>query len=350
MSTGQLTDDNDYFVAALNDGTTAKIPWSAIAKKIVSDNIVGTDGIDASVNNNVATFGISVDDLTQVNTPGTLDPSTYFIIKTPSAIQKIAWASLYGQILFNSIKAGENIDITQKTTSFPFEIIISSTASGSKWYYSTIQPSSANEGDYWINTASGNNLAVYQYTNSKWTATGIYLKGTDGATPYIDNTSKHWIIGETDTGIVAEGQDGAQGQQGVPGNDGYSVSISVSPITGGHRLTINSTDPEVPTQTIDVMDGIEIIQTTSDNRQVTLLAADWIGEVAPYTQTVACSAMTALVVPEVGVVISDTVATGLEQQKQWGYITRAVSGAGDITFYCYKTKPTIDLIANVKVV
>jgi hypothetical protein len=32
--------------------------------------------------------------------------------------------------------------------------------------------------------------------------------GTDGVTPHIDSTSKHWMIGSTDTGIVAEGQDG----------------------------------------------------------------------------------------------------------------------------------------------
>jgi hypothetical protein len=29
--------------------------------------------------------------------------------------------------------------------------------------------------------------------------------GTDGITPHIDPTSKHWMIGSTDTGIVAEG-------------------------------------------------------------------------------------------------------------------------------------------------
>ena len=32
--------------------------------------------------------------------------------------------------------------------------------------------------------------------------------GTNGVTPHIDSTSKHWMIGTTDTGVVAEGQDG----------------------------------------------------------------------------------------------------------------------------------------------
>ena len=33
--------------------------------------------------------------------------------------------------------------------------------------------------------------------------------GIDGVTPHIDSTTKHWMIGATDTGVVAEGQDGS---------------------------------------------------------------------------------------------------------------------------------------------
>ena len=41
--------------------------------------------------------------------------------------------------------------------------------------------------------------------------------GTDGVTPHIDSTSKHWMIGTTDTGVVAEGQDGTDGTDGTDG-------------------------------------------------------------------------------------------------------------------------------------
>ena len=44
--------------------------------------------------------------------------------------------------------------------------------------------------------------------------------GTDGITPHIDPTSKHWMIGSTDTGIVAEGQNGTNGQDGTNGTNG----------------------------------------------------------------------------------------------------------------------------------
>ena len=47
--------------------------------------------------------------------------------------------------------------------------------------------------------------------------------GQDGITPHIDPSTKHWMIGETDTGVVAEGQDGSDGQDGSNGVDGKSA-------------------------------------------------------------------------------------------------------------------------------
>lgn len=50
----------------------------------------------------------------------------------------------------------------------------------------------------------------------------------------------------------ANGADGAQGPKGDPGEDGFSPTVSVQDITGGHRVTI--TDATGP-HTFDVMDG-----------------------------------------------------------------------------------------------
>ena len=44
--------------------------------------------------------------------------------------------------------------------------------------------------------------------------------GENGITPHIDETTKHWMIGNTDTGIVAEGPQGATGPQGPQGDTG----------------------------------------------------------------------------------------------------------------------------------
>lgn len=46
--------------------------------------------------------------------------------------------------------------------------------------------------------------------------------GTDGITPHIDETTKHWFIGETDTGVLAEGINGVDGTNGQDGADGYT--------------------------------------------------------------------------------------------------------------------------------
>ena len=51
---------------------------------------------------------------------------------------------------------------------------------------------------------------------------------------------------------IMDGADGQDGQDGQDGSDGVSPTITVTEITGGHRLTI--TDAE-QTQTVDVLDG-----------------------------------------------------------------------------------------------
>lgn len=295
FNTGSLSNNNDFFVIATNSGSTVKIPYSALA-----------------------TF-----------------------------------------LLGTSLVQGNNITIVDATQQDGIKrYSISATTTGSMWYFGDVQPISANENDYWLRTDNSHYGEVDQYDGTIWTQVGTFAgrdgqngqDGQDGITPTIDSTSKHWMIGSTDTGIVAEGQDGATGATGATGADGTSISFTTSSISGGHSVTISSTDPNVNDQTFNVMDGTQVIQTTSDNRSLTLTATNWQGASAPYTQLVSFSGMTSNVIPEISVVISSTVQTGLEQQKQWSYVTRAVSDTDSITFYCYKTKPTIDLTVNVKVV
>lgn len=45
-------------------------------------------------------------------------------------------------------------------------------------------------------------------------------EGKDGITPHIDESTKHWFIGDTDTGILAEGRNGTNGTNGVDGQNG----------------------------------------------------------------------------------------------------------------------------------
>ena len=84
--------------------------------------------------------------------------------------------------------------------------------------------------------------------------------GRDGTTPHIGEDG-HWYIGDTDTGVVAEGKDGATGEKGEPGEkgetgangaDGYSPTASVS--KSGTVTTITITDKN-GTTTEEILDG-----------------------------------------------------------------------------------------------
>lgn len=49
-----------------------------------------------------------------------------------------------------------------------------------------------------------------------------------------------------------KGDKGERGERGLTGQDGISPTVSITPITGGHRITITDADGE---HSADVMDG-----------------------------------------------------------------------------------------------
>lgn len=56
-------------------------------------------------------------------------------------------------------------------------------------------------------------------------------KGADGITPHIGD-NKHWYIGDTDTGTVAEGRDGTDGADGADGQNGAD---GITPHIGANK-------------------------------------------------------------------------------------------------------------------
>lgn len=117
---------------------------------------------------------------------------------------------------------------------------------------------------------------------------------TNGITPHIDETTKNWFVGETDTGVLAEA---------------ISTVITNAVVYTG-----------------------------------TLAVDNWVGNTVPYTQEVAINGISEASRPYLYLSYStDDADTILEEQKQWSYITRAVASDNIITFYCYKNKPTITL-------
>ena len=91
-----------------------------------------------------------------------------------------------------------------------------------------------NAGRYVTNiTKSGDGIVITWNDNSTSTIETIKGDKGDKVTIEIDETSKNWIIDGVDTGICAEGKDGAAGQPGATGNDGVNAkSPSISETTG----------------------------------------------------------------------------------------------------------------------
>ena len=79
------------------------------------------------------------------------------------------------------------------------------------------------------------------------------------------------------------------------------------------------------------------------------LDTSWSGSSAPYTKTISVSGILSTDVPFIDIVMSGTYATDTARQEAWGYIYRAVTANGSITFYA-TDKPTVSLPLQIKVV
>lgn len=92
------------------------------------------------------------------------------------------------------------------------------------------------------------NWYVYDVTEKDFVDSGVHAQGPKGEK---GDTGDQGIQGETGP-QGPKGDTGDQGPKGDTGNDGVSPSITVTPIAGGHRVSITDADG---TKTFDVMDG-----------------------------------------------------------------------------------------------
>lgn len=79
------------------------------------------------------------------------------------------------------------------------------------------------------------------------------------------------------------------------------------------------------------------------------LDTTWSGTSAPYTKTVSVSGILSTDTPIIDVVMSGTYSTDEARIEAWGYIYRAVTANGSITFYATE-KPTVSLPIQIRVV
>ena len=115
------------------------------------------------------------------------------------------------------------------------------------------------------------NWFVWDITAGEWVDTGVAAGGggsggADGFSPAVtitDITGGHRVTITDKDHPSGQTFDVMDGEEGAPGTPGTSPSVSVATITGGHRITI--TDAAHPQgQSIDVMDGSDYVLTQDD--------------------------------------------------------------------------------------
>lgn len=83
--------------------------------------------------------------------------------------------------------------------------------------------------------------------------------GTDGVSPHIDSVTGNWFVGTTNTGVHAQGEPGAQGVQGIQGVQGPAGTNGISPhidsVTG--NWFVGTTDTNVHAQGPQGIQGVQ---------------------------------------------------------------------------------------------
>ena len=281
------------------------------------DNKEVIDKFSVDTNGNLLFNGqaVKADGIDFTALSGMLVQGDNIIISTDEVAQTITFnaSGIDFTSLSNALTTGNqsgiNVTADEKNNVFNFEVTGIPTLDIDSEGYWTINgergsnPTKAQGNDGFspiANISQTDTGATITIIDSSGNTTADIINGADGITPHIDETSKHWFVGETDTGIVAE--------------------------------------------------GVTTISTTSVTYTGTLSIDGWIGDTAPYTQDVEISGITSDLSPFIDLIVSDDVATSDKEMTQWSYITKATTGDNIITFRCNKTKPTIELNFKVKVV
>ena len=113
---------------------------------------------------------------------------------------------------------------------------------------------------------------------------------------------------------------------------------------GGYKVT-GLGDPEAAGDgaTKGYVDGKHFLATVS------LPAAGWAGDTAPYTQTVAVPGILETDRPHYGVIYSGTAEEKTAQKEGFALVDDLDTGAGSVTFTCFEEAPEVDLTVQLEV-
>lgn len=187
--------------------------------------------------------------------------------------------------------------------------------------------------------------------NVTQTELGATISVTDDngtTTANISNgTSAMLSVTQTITGCTVTATDSSgtttatitNGVNGTNGNDGksaYTIAVEEG-FSGDEAAWLNS------------LKGITTVTSSAVNLTGTLTADGW-SDTAPYTQTVTVTGLAEDGYPILDLITSTDTTTGINENKQWAYITKATTAENTLTVKCYEKKPTIALNFVIKVV
>ena len=214
-----------------------------------------------------------------------------------------------------------------------------------------------------------NKELIVDYTNGN-----VYVKGEDGVVHDISTSIANIVIQSpalTDSlKVTYNNLDGSEvtvtineaivdlvagikaNKEKLDQHDKVITSITSGSSSGGVTIIINPEDIQTyenhqfvtTTQLTEIANKISL-----DYKTVTLTTAGWSGSAAPYTQTVACSGLTADMHPTVDVVsTSGNYDNDSKASDAWCNIYGAVAAADSITFYA-SDKPDVNINVLVEI-
>lgn len=129
----------------------------------------------------------------------------------------------------------------------------------------------------------------------------------------------------------------------------YANRMKVTP-EGGNTFyaTVERADSPVTNGTPLNAETFNSMQAEIKAAVVTLTAAGWTGDAAPYSQTISVPGMTAAWVPGVpSIVAGDTMETNQAMQTALSCVSQITSAENALTFICYESVPESDVNLRV---
>ena len=273
LTWNSITVGSDYTLPVATDSTLGGVKVDGTTITVDSDGTIhGSSSYELPIASNTTLGGVKIDGTSiTINSDGVIS----------SAAQGLDFDALTSAMTTGTL-SGINITADSENERFNFEVTgIPTIAIDSEGYW-TINgergenPTKAQgvdgESGYSptakvVPTENGATITIIDQ-NGETNAT--ISNGTAGISPHINAVTGHWFIGETDTGVLAEGTNGR----------GIRSSNKTSSVDNVDTYTITYSD--TTTSSFDVTNGITTISTDKIDYTCTFKATDWSSSI-PYT-------------------------------------------------------------------